>query len=302
MKKIIRNLVTLFVVLAVIFVVVLEFDSIFSDDKTKEETYPQEKLETIEEGNLKVHYLDVGQGDAIFVELPSKETILIDAGNKSNGEGIVEYIKSKGYDTLNFVIATHPHADHIGGMEEVIRNLKIDKFYMPKKSHTTKTFENMLAALKERQVPVSTAKSGVSIFNYDNLKGNLISPVKDNYSNLNDFSAVFKLEYLDRSFLFTGDAEKGAEEAINSEYKTDVLKVGHHGSDTSTTDKFLEKASPKYPVISVGEDNKYNHPSDSTLKKLNDKNIEVYRTDLDGTVIFTTDGYELIIEKVETDI
>lgn len=302
MKKILKNIVGIVLILGVILVIASEFENIFKEDKPNKESSISKEIESIKEDGLIVHYLDVGQGDSIFIELPRGDTLLIDAGNKSNGEGIVEYIISRGYNTLNYVIATHPHADHIGGMEDVVRNFKIDNFYMPKKTHTTKTFENMLVALKETGVSVKTAKAGVEIIKDDKIKAVLVGPTKDNYNNLNDYSAVLKLDYLDRSFLFTGDAEKEGEETISMDYKTDVLKVGHHGSDTSTTDDFLKKASPKYAIISAGKNNKYNHPSDITIKKLKDKGIKIYRTDTNGTIIFASDGHKIIIQTIETDI
>ena len=302
MKKFLRNAVSIIVILGIILIIVSEFDSIFNNDKYKTRSTMSKDIEEIRETGLVVHYLDVGQGDAIFVELPNKETLLIDSGNKSNGKGIVEYIKSLGHRSLTYVIATHPHSDHIGGMEDIIRNLQIHNFYMPNKSHTTKTFEKMLIALKEKGVSIKTAKAGVEVVESDDLKGVLIGPVKDNYSNLNDYSAILKLDYFDRSFLFTGDSEKEGEASIEMDYKTDVLKVGHHGSDTSTTDEFLRKASPKYGIISSGINNRYNHPSDITIKKLNDSGVKVYRTDLDGTIIFATDGQKILIQTIETDI
>ena len=244
---------------------------------------------------LRVHFIDVGQADAIFIELPNQQTMLIDAGETGNGAEIVSYVHHAGYSTLDYVVATHPHADHIGGMATVIEQLTINKFFMPKKEQTTKIFEKMIDALSSKSVDVYTARSGVVILEEGALRIEIVAPTTDTYSDLNNYSAVVKLSYGENSFLFTGDAEVDSEELISLDVEADVLKVGHHGSDSSTSTDFLRRVNPKYAVISVGEGNKYDHPSPSVIDKLEQAGVEIYRTDLSGTIIFRSDGQNLSI-------
>lgn len=242
-------------------------------------------------GQLTAHYIDVGQGDCEFIELPNNETMLIDAGDSGSGPEITAYIKNLGYDTINYLVATHPHADHIGGMSYVIKNLNIVHMYMPEKSTNTKTFENLLQTILDMNIKVEEAESGTVILNTENLKIDILAPDSEQYKNLNNYSAVIKMDYKNTSFLFMGDAEKEVEEKLpNKEIQTDVLKVGHHGSDTSSTAAFLEKVSPKYAVISCGKNNRYGHPDSITLQNLESVGSVILRTDLDGTIIIRSDG------------
>ena len=247
---------------------------------------------------LEVHFIDVGQGDAIFIELPDDETMLIDAGNAENGSQIVNYIKKQGHNTIDYLIATHPHADHIGGMEYVVNNLNIKSVYMPKVQTTTQTYQDLLLAIKNRGLNIKTAKSGVNIIKAGNLAVDIIAPNNDYYDELNNYSAVIKLSYGTNTFLFMGDAQVELENEITTDIKADVLKVGHHGSDTSTGKAFLNKVAPKYAVISVGADNDYGHPEETTLDKLKAINAIIYRTDKDGTVVFTSNGTKITVNKV----
>lgn len=242
-------------------------------------------------GQLTAHYIDVGQGDCEFIELPNNETMLIDAGDSGSGPEITAYIKNLGYDTINYLVATHPHADHIGGMSYVIKNINVVHMYMPEKSTDTKTFENLLQTILDMNIKVEKAESGTEILNTENLKIDILAPDSEQYKNLNNYSAVIKMDYKNTSFLFMGDAEKEVEEKLpNKEIQTDVLKVGHHGSDTSSTAAFLEKVSPKYAVISCGKNNKYGHPDSITLQNLESVGSVILRTDLDGTIIIRSDG------------
>ncbi len=254
----------------------------------------------LDNNSLVISYLDVGQGDSIFIILPNGETLLIDAGNLNNGSEIIQYIKDSGQSTLDYVVATHPHADHIGGMAEVINAFEVKKIYMPKAPHTSVTFEHLLQTISEKGLQIQTAKAGKIIFDYGDLEAIFLAPNSDEYTDLNNYSAVVMLTYKDMRFLFMGDAESESEKEILSagfDVDADVLKVGHHGSSSSTTQDFLKEVSPSIAVISVGINNSYGHPDDDVLERLNKAHINVHRTDESGTIVITCDGTDIILNN-----
>lgn len=257
---------------------------------------------TIPSGQLKVHFINVGQGDSILIELHNGQTMLIDAGPD---DSVVSYLNQQGIKKINYLIATHPHADHVGGMAAVIKSFDIEKVYMPRVSHTSKTYENVLLAVKSKGLKITSAKAGRTILNQDGLKVNFIAPCGSSYDNLNNYSAVVKIQHGNTSFLLTGDAESLSEQQMLSSgtnLKSDVLKVGHHGSSSSTTPSFLKAVSPKYAVISCGAGNQYGHPYQDTLSKLNNAGVKTYRTDTNGTVIFVSDGKTLTIQTLGSSV
>ena len=249
---------------------------------------------------LRVSFIDVGQGDSEFIELPNGETMLIDAGTNETGKNVVDYIKSLGYTSINYVVGTHPHEDHIGGLDDVIKTFDIGSIYMPKVTADTKTFEDVLDAAESKNLMINTAKSGVSIMNTEDLSVKFLAPTLDSYENTNDYSAVVKVVYGDTSYLFTGDAEEFSENLITDDVNADVLKVGHHGSSTSTSTEFLKKVSPSSAVISCGKDNSYGHPHSETLQKLADMGTAVYRTDELGTIVSVSDGKTITFDTNNT--
>jgi len=252
-------------------------------------------------GELIIHYLDLGQADSILLELPNNEIMLIDAGNNSDGQKLVNYLREQGIDTIDYLIGTHPHADHIGGLDDVIENFVIGRIYMPEVIHTTKTFEDVLLAVQRKGKKITPARTGVSIIDDPVLQIYFLSPINNNYKDLNHYSAVVKVDFLDKSFLFTGDAEKINEEEMIEKYgvrlKSHILKVGHHGSNTSTSEEFIEKVVPDYAVISVGKDNSYGHPSALVIQRLQNHGVKIYRTDLQGTIIARSDGQQILFNQ-----
>lgn len=245
---------------------------------------------------LAVHFLDVGQGDSIFIEMPDSKTMLIDAGENMLGKSIMNYINTLGYGKIDYLVATHPHADHIGSMAYIVRNMDIGEIYMPKVSTTTKTYENLLESIAGKGLKVKSAKAGVSIIDTENFNVDIVAPATIKEDNLNNCSAVLKMTYGDTSFLFTGDAEEEELSEIDADISANVLKVGHHGSSTSTDKDFIKRVCPEIAVISLGADNKYGHPHKSTLKHLKNAGAEIYRTDGDGTVKITSDGENISVE------
>lgn len=278
------------VAVVIIFAVIFALSG-FNGDKTA--TKPA-AVQNGEEGRLSVHYLDVGQGDSEFVQLPNGECMLIDAGDMNYGGEITEQIKSLGYDKIDYLIATHPHADHIGGMSEVIECFEIGEIYMPRAIANTATFEELLNTISDKGLSISTARSETVIEESGGLTMEFLAPCFADYDDLNNYSAVLKITYNDSSFIFTGDAENASEnEMLENSYSklnADVLKVGHHGSKYSTTEEFLDAVSPEYAVISCGKDNSYGHPHSETVKRLTDAGVKLYRTDRLGEVTISTNG------------
>jgi beta-lactamase superfamily II metal-dependent hydrolase len=256
---------------------------------------------TGETGSISVYYLDVGQGDSELICLPTGENILIDAGLSEGADKLTAYLSQLGVQKIDYLIATHPHADHIGGMAKVISKFEVGKVYVPKVADsqvpTTRVYENMLDAVKKKGLRLTQGKAGMMVLEQDNTRLEFLAPVEEKYDDLNNYSIVAKLTFGQRTFLFTGDAEKESEQQMLKKYsdnlRCDVLKVGHHGSSSSTSANFLKAVSPKYAVISCGKDNDYGHPHKEVLSRLSTAKVEVYRTDEQGTILASSNGTDL---------
>ena len=249
--------------------------------------------------NLEISYLDVGQADCILIR-KNNRNILIDAGNNEDGDKLVNYFKENGIKKFDYVIGTHAHEDHIGGMNKIIDNFKINHFYMPDVVTTTKTFEDVLNSLEKNKVKFETPKID-STFKVDDLKFIVLS-ITNNKEDLNDTSIVLKLTYENTSYLFMGDASSNIENNIlDKDIESNVLKVGHHGSGYSSSAKFIKKVNPDYAIISVGKNNSYNHPKNVVIKKLERIGSTIYRTDKQGTIKVISDGNNIKIETIKTD-
>ncbi len=251
---------------------------------------------------LRVTYLDVGQADSILIQVPNGKNILIDAGNNEDAELITSYLKKQGIRRLDVVIGTHPHEDHIGSLDKVIQTFEIGQVIMPKVTTNTQTYKEVLTAIQNKGLKIKEAKAGLKLelgptdAENPQMSAEILAPVSGQYEDMNNYSAVLRLVYGKNTFLFMGDAEDVSEKemlASSVNLKADVLKAGHHGSNSSTTQEFLNKVNPKYAVISVGKDNTYGHPTPSTLSRLKKSGIEVYRTDEMGTIIAESDGTKI---------
>ena len=262
------------------------------------ESRPYEAAEKQEYNSpLKIHFIDVGQGDSTFIELPDGETVLIDAGDTGKGEKVTDYIYSLGYDSIDHVIATHPHNDHIGGMSVIIDSFTVGNFYMTADRNDTETFTAMLDLLEKNKVEIRNTMAGDIIAVEKDLLLEAVAPKTMTEDDLNNNSIVLKLTYKNNKFLFTGDAEKTEEDSIWTDIKCDVLKVGHHGSRSSSSPNFLKKVNPGYAVISCGLNNDYGHPDTEVTDRLYVRNIKVFRTDMQGTIIITSDGTDITVNK-----
>lgn len=256
-----------------------------------------ELTDSVQDG-VSVHFIDVGQGDSTLIQVEDKN-ILIDAGENDKGSLVVDYLHNQGVTEIDLLIATHPHSDHIGGLDVVVENFDIGEIIMPELNGdnipTTKTYLDLLAAIDNKGYSITAATSG-QVYGINQAHLSILGPI-DEYSNLNNDSVVSKFQYGDISFLFCGDVEKEAENdllELNTDLSATVLHVNHHGSSTSNTEKFLESVNAQCYVISVGSGNSYGHPHAEIIERLGDKYI--YRTDEQGSIVFTTDGKELSVK------
>lgn len=250
------------------------------------------------DGIMEVHFIDVGQGDAIFIET-GNSTMLIDAGENNKGSLVREYLISQQVDKLDYVIGTHPHSDHIGGLDTILDSFEVNKVLLPDAVHTTDTFEDVLDSLEEQQLKVTRPVVG-DRYSFGDASFTILAPNSSGYADLNDYSICIRLTYGNTSFLLTGDAEKLSEDEMMKnglDLSAEVLKLGHHGSAYSSNTKFINAVSPSFAIISAGKDNKYGHPHAETLQVMQEYNIKVYRTDEQGSIIFTSDGQTVSVNK-----
>lgn len=250
---------------------------------------------------LRVNFLDVGQAKCILIQAPEK-TVLIDAGDNATANAVVQKLKSLGAEKIDLAIGTHPHADHIGGMDAVIMDLDVREVLLPEIPDelvpTTATYRDVLEAIDQKGLEITVAEPGQEFDLGGGAALTILGPVGA-YDDLNDWSVVARLDFGSTSFLFTGDASKASEEALlntGAKLPADVLDIGHHGSDTATTAAFLKQANPSIAVISCGTDNSYGHPHRTVMERLEKRGIDIYRTDIDGRIAITSDGKTLSVE------
>lgn len=305
-KKVILSLISIIILLILLAVGVkeetikdilnmnnVEQQNVIVSKTQNEQAETQTKEKFIAEDKLIVDYIDVGQADSILLRNKDK-TMLIDAGTNEQGKNVVDFLKEEGISKIDYLIGTHPHEDHIGGLDDVINNFDIGKIYMPKRETTTKTFKDVLSAIKNKNLTITQPEKG-EIIDLGQAKCEFMTePIIDD-DNINLSSLTLRVEFGNNSFLFMGDAEKQNEKTITWP-KTDVLKVGHHGSDTSSSKEFLEQVNPKYSIIMVGEGNTYKLPKQPIIDRIEKIGSKIYRTDKNGNIKIISDGNNLEIK------
>lgn len=264
------------------------------------EAVKTEKIPVTAGHEMQVHFIDVGQGDSILIESPSGKTMLIDGGVKGAGQQIVSYLKELGINKLDIVVATHPDADHIGGLIPVLDNMTIEQFYDSGKVHTSQTFEEMLTRIDEKNIPYHVPKIGDDIELDKDVNVKVLN-ANDQATDNNDASIVLKMTYGNVSFLLTGDAGVALEkEMLQYDVKATVLKAGHHGSNTSSSEEFIQAVKPEVTILSYGEDNKYGHPHAEIVDRLQAIGSKIYATADLGTITVSTDGVNYTVNGKET--
>lgn len=288
-------------ILSVIIVLVL---SLFYE-QLKPLFEPLEADGTRIDSEFSVHFINVGQGDCTLIKTPDGN-MLIDAGENGYEKTVLDYLEAQGVDSLKYLVATHPHSDHIGGVAEVLDAVPTENIIMPRLSKnntpTTTTYEKMLTAIKKSGAKVIAAKPG-NEYSFGGAEFTVLAPFEQD-ENLNNMSVVLKFSYSGYSFIFSGDAEKEVENQIlkaGYDISADVYKGAHHGSSTSNSKKFLRAINPTYAVLSYEEGNSYGHPHRETVELFNEEGIVYYSTADYGTIIFTVDNNVLDILAVNNN-
>ena len=293
-KNFIRRLIIILLILGYYYI------------KDNQETYSkkEEQINNIENiqlvsTDLSIHYIDVGQADSILIQ-NKEHSMLIDAGNNADGPLLVDYLKEQNITKIDYVVGTHPHEDHIGGLDDIINNFEIQEVYLPEVMTTTKTFEDVLDSIENNNLEITIPTIG-DIFKIGEMNFEVIY-TGTNEKDLNASSIVLKMTFGNHSYLFTGDTTEEVEKTfLDKNINIDILKVAHHGSKYSTCNEFLKKATPTYAIISVGEDNSYNHPELETLTRLKQYTKNIYMTKDLGTIILNSDGTNINITNIKTN-
>lgn len=293
--KIVEVIIGLIIIISIALLGVkyTEIEEIFNSNKNEiNKITAQENENVVLEGNniLQIHFFDVGQADSILL-VNNGKSMLIDAGNNEDGELVVNNIKKIGIEKLDYVIGTHPHEDHIGGLDDVISNFDIGTIYMPKLQTNTKTFEDVLDVILEKNLKITSPKEGDKF-----ILGDVECEVmlcgegkEEEQKNKNLSSIVIRAVYKEQSYLFMADSEEENEKSRIWQ-QTNVLKVGHHGSNTSSSKQFLNQVLPQIAIIQVGKDNSYGHPNKEIIDRLNKIGALIYRTDENGNILIESDG------------
>lgn len=299
MKNLIKNKKLIYLIVVIVISLVSgafgldNYDKLFGG-----EPFVGTETADTQSNSFEVHYIDVGQGDCSLIICDGK-TMLIDAGENGHETEVLNYLRMKKIDKLDYIIASHQHTDHIGGLPEVLDEFGTDNIIMPRltkeQTPTNRTYTAFLKSIQNSGAKVIASKAGAT-YNLGSATFEILGPVTNEVEDINSMSVIVKLTYGENTFLFTGDAEKDEERSViatGADLDCDVLKVGHHGSGTSSCKDFLDAVSPEICVIQVGADNDYGHPHENIVERLMKYADEIYRNDLCGDIVITSDGFNL---------
>lgn len=268
----------------------------------KTDTKVETSATQINPGNeLRVHFIDVGQGDSIFIQSPDGKTMLIDGGKRDSGKEVVDYLRAQGVKKLDYVVATHPDADHIGGLLAVLNSISINHFIDSGKIHTSQTYENMLQLIVDKKIPFVVPDKGDKISLDSNMDITVFNVGEESDDN-NEASIVLKVQYGEVSFLLTGDADIKVEKSMMKQYnlQSTFLKAGHHGSDTSTSEDFIRAVKPEVTILSYGKDNSYGHPKQEVVNHIKKVKSQAYATAEVGNIVVTTNGVDYSVSTQDS--
>ncbi len=301
MKKLVKNKKLIYLIIVIVISLVSgafgldNYDKLFGG-----EPFVGTETADTQANSFEVHYIDVGQGDSSLI-ICDGQSMLIDAGENGHEIDVLNYLRMQGIEKLDYIIASHQHSDHIGGLPEVLDEIGTDNIIMPRitkdQTPTNSTYTAFLKSVQNSGAKVIASKVG-AIYTLGSATFEILGPVTDDAEDINNMSVVVKMTYGENTFLFTGDAEKEEEREIiatGADLDCDVLKVGHHGSGTSSGVDFLDAVSPEIFVIQVGADNDYGHPHENIIERLMKYADEIYRTDLCGDIVITSDGVNLSV-------
>ncbi|MFZ7133545.1 MAG: ComEC/Rec2 family competence protein [Eubacteriales bacterium] len=247
---------------------------------------------------LLIHFFDIGQADSIFIQEPSGKTMLIDAGNEDDSSYIIQYLKYMDINEIDYLVATHPHEDHIGGMDDIVTAFNVGMILAPKVLNNSQSNKDLHKAINKKEYTITYTKAG-DHYNLGECNFTIASPWRDTYTNLNDYSLVLKLNYYKNSFLFMGDAEGdvlGDMLSAEVSLESDLIKIGHHGAAPSTPDKLIKAVKAKTAILTV-RNNKPNYPHLSTLSTLENNHVDIYQTAGQGTVVVSSDGKNIHVSR-----
>ncbi|HEX6922436.1 MAG TPA: MBL fold metallo-hydrolase [Bacillales bacterium] len=257
---------------------------------------PLTSASAADQDKIMVHYLNVGQADCILIQTPGGKNVLIDSGTNARAKKVLAYLRDHDVEDINILIATHPHHDHIGAMDELLEAFSVDVLYLPPLSHSTHSYQRLKNAVANNETTVFQAKAGQTIRLTPDVRLDVLAPLGANYKHMNNNSLVLKLTYGKNRFLFMGDASEVSENEIMAkeiDVQADVIKIGHHGGDHGTSESFLKKVDPDYAVITSEKGDKH-FPSGKVIDRLKERDVTVFRSDQQGTIIAVSDGESIV--------